>query len=221
MSAHRARSSFVRRIALASFALAFGGLPANAQNLLLDPQFNHGIGGFVTLPPGTLQWSAVPGPDNAPGVGSLRTLGPGLAFAKECVPVVAGRTYSWGASLKPESAAAWVILYFFANGTCSGSTILSEVDGPVVTGSEWQFMPSPDATAPAGASSVQFVVETTVGGAGLGGVDIDNVYFGLQGTSPPGLPYLPALSRPMAFLLAGALAVVGMRVLQGALAGRA
>jgi hypothetical protein len=217
MSAHPARGFVRRGAALASFALALGALPADAQNLLPDPRFNQGLGGFSAVAFSTIQWSAAPGADGAPGFGSLRVGGPASAIAGACVPVAPGRIYSWGASLNPRSAILFVTLYFYADGTCQGPALLSTVFGPAALNSNaWQFEPGPDATAPAGANSVQFTVIANVAINGSGGVDFDNVYFGSLGTLPPGVVDVPALSRPLALLLAAALAIAGLRFLRPA-----
>ncbi len=190
--------------------------PVGAQNLLPDPSFASGVSGWTAsgASQAMFQWVDLAGSDGVAGFARLQVLGPGTVVASVCVPVVGGKTYSWGASFFPRSASGQVILDFYSNDSCLGLTLVGETSGPsTITLGDWQFEPGPDVMVPASAGSVMYRVMGTAPGNAIGVVDVDNVYFGLQGTRPPGVQGVPALSWPAVFLLAAALATVGLRVM--------
>lgn len=205
------------RVVAVGFALLVAAPPAAAQNLLPDPAFTSGVGGWTAVgaSPATIQWLGFAGPDGSLGIARLQFSGPGSGFAHACVPVVGGRTYSWGGSFFPRSASAQIILDFFPNGSCLGVVVVGETFGPpAFTSGVWQFEPGPDVTAPPSAGSVLFRITATTGASETGVIDVDNVYFGPQGTPPPGVKDVPALSQSLVLVLSLALAIGGLLLLR-------
>lgn len=194
-------------------AFLVAALRADGQNLLPDPAFSSGVGALTPngAIPSTITWINLAGPDGARGFARLQFLGPGAGFAAACLPVIGGRTYSYGATFSPIGASAQIVLEFYPNGSCQGLLLVGQTLGPpVFAGSGWQFDPGPDLTAPASAGSVQFRLGGVTGASTSVTVDIDNIYFGLQGTGPPGIQDVPALSGSQLLVLALALAIGGL-----------
>ena len=194
--------------------------PVGAQNLLPDPSFASGVGAWTAVgaSSASVQWIDFPGSDGVAGFARLQGLGPGFLFAQTCVPIVGGRTYSWGATLRPGSATSGlVVLELYPNPSCQGFALVGQVAGPAASGTgAWQFEPAPDVIAPASAGSVMFRATLVVPGNGVGLIDFDNVYFGPQGTLPPGVKDVPALSWPAVCVFAALLATMGLRLLRHA-----
>jgi len=216
-AARRRFSSEMRNLRVAVLLVLLDAPHADAQNLLPNPAFASGVGGWTASGPSlaTFQWLNLPGPDGRPGIARLQISGPGSGFASACVPVVAGRTYSWGASFLPETGSGQVILDFFSNASCQGTTVVGEVWGPpALPPGRWTFLPSPNVLAPPSAMSVLFRITCSTGAAGFAVTDVDNVYFGFQGTQPPGIQDVPALTAPVALAFLFALALSGLRLLQ-------
>ncbi|HEX9149248.1 MAG TPA: hypothetical protein VF958_08825 [Thermoanaerobaculia bacterium] len=164
----------------------------------------------------TLSWNSGAGADDAPGFARLTGFGPGFFFARVCVPVNAGATYSWGGFLRlsaPLDYTAQFVLHFCADSSCGESSSISTVPGPTLDGSSgssgWYLRAGPDVVAPALAQSVAFEASGASPNS-LRRVDFDNVYFGPQGTVPPTAAFsIPTVSEAAFSVFALLLALAG------------
>ena len=209
------------RSGVAALFLAVASVAA-AQNLIPDPTFSSGISGWeVRNDPGTsneILWSQEAGADGVPGFATLRApFGLGAAFARICLPVQPGATYSWGGFLRPYPevfSSAFLIVYFYQDSACAGPNVLSSAQSAVIGSPDpfgWHLVRGPDITAPAQAVSVAFEVTLLSPGLSGGRVDFDNVFFGPQGIGPPSamIP-VPTISTFAFVVLAVSLALVGI-----------
>ena len=207
--------------AVIAFVLFFAAHSAGAQNLIPDPTFSSSVSAWAVRDPAVptstaLNWNPGSGADGAPGFARLTGFGPGNFFARVCVPVNAGATYSWGGFLRlgaPLDYTAQFTLNFYANSSCEG-TVLLLVDGPTVDASSgipdaWHLRAGQDVVAPALAESVALEVRGA-STSGLRRVDFDNVYFGAQGTGPPTVAVaVPTVSEVAFWVFAVFLALAG------------
>ncbi len=215
--------------ALGVLILVTGSSAALAQNLIPDPRFDTGVSAWqlvATAPAAALVWDKTRDLYGSPSGGSAQlyesALDPGLS-ATICLPVTAGRIYSSGVSFLFPAGQPSREIYprfeFFAGAGCTGA-VVGASGGPVVFSDgvnpeTWVPVADPDVTAPAGAASVNFVMQySSVVGLGPAAVNFDNVYFGPQGTAPPApVASIPALSRAAVLGLMAALAFVAFRIL--------
>lgn len=204
-------------LAGALFGLLGSGTAA-AQNLIPDPTFSSGVSAWTVREPltTTLEWNPGAGADGAPGFARLTPfLGLTTAFAKICLPVEPGTTYSWGGSLRISSpdATTYFELTFFLDSSCG--VAISQAQAPPVNGSSanlgtWYLRRGPDVVVPPQVASVAFEVVSIVAFNPPLSVDFDNMYFGRQGTEPPTEDVsVPTLSSSAFLLLAAALAAAG------------
>lgn len=199
---------------------------AAAQNLIPDPTFSSGISAWsVRDPTGTtqLQWIDAPGADGAPGYATMAPLlGIVSSFARTCIPVEAGVTYSWGGFLRLDAAAgassARIDVFFYSDSSCESVFSLSASTSPPISTLDapgWYLRQGPDVTAPAEAASAAFEVVLISPSNVAGRVDFDNVYFGRQGLGPPSaIVPVPVVSPLALAALAVSLAGVGILALR-------
>jgi hypothetical protein len=200
---------------------------AAAQNLIPDPTFSSGISAWsVREPPTgtTLQWIDAPGADGTPGYATMAPLlGLVSSFARTCIPVEAGVTYSWGGFLRLDAAAgassARIDVFFYSDSSCESIFPLSASTSPPIStplaAPGWYLRQGPDVTAPAEAVSVAFEVVLISSLNVAGRVDFDNVFFGRQGLGPPSaIVPVPMISSLALAVLAASLAAVGVLALR-------
>ncbi len=200
---------------------------ATAQNLIPDPTFSSSVSAWTTrgaLAPFTkLEWIAAPGADGALGFARMTALtgGPGGFFARVCLPVQPGTTYSWGGSFRfpsSQNRVASFAVYFYPDSACANPTFLATAMSPVVGGltadpGTWYAVSGPDIAPPPTSASVSFEAQMAVISTTSVSVDFDNVYFGPQGTRAPVVASVPALSRPALIALAATLAAAAISIL--------
>lgn len=206
-----------------AFALFFAAHSAGAQNLLPDPTFSAEVSAWRTdsslgpLVPMVLERQSSAGSDGAAGFARLTSVngGPGSFAASVCVPVDAGRAYSWGGYLRfvapPIAVVSFRVVFREAVG-CNGQVVPPHTSTLALYGSDvntWQFFPGADVVAPPGALSATFEVYMGCGPCGPFSVDFDNVYFGPRGTGPPAAVAVPTMSEAAICVFAFLLALAG------------
>jgi hypothetical protein len=199
--------------------LAASSYPAVAQNLIPDPTFSSGVESWTTREVSSspiLVWNSGAGADGAPGFAQLSGVGPGATFARTCVPVEAGTTYSWGGFLQavpPLDTDAFMYLVFYASSSCTDPQSFLLVQTPPLHASTadpntWYLRAGPDVVAPTQAVSVAFEVVLLSNTFARRSVNFDNVYLGRQGTGPPSVAVaVPGLSGANLLVFAVLLAI--------------
>lgn len=176
----------VARRGLVAGVLLGLALPAAAQNLLANGDFNGALGSwsnFGSAVPADGTRSYAPFPDDAGAVagsgsaqlqlGAAATFGVQIGLS-QCVPVIASQAYNYGARVKlptgqsTSQARALVDVVFFSDGACTTAQNLGEQQGLVVgtayalDDTIWRGIPGTVPTtagsvvSPPGAGSVQF-----------------------------------------------------------------
>ncbi len=226
------------RVAALLLSFAFAVSTAEAANLVPDPSFQQGVGGWAN-PPGTgFFWDAETGmfwdtTRSADGYGGSARLqmpfGLNQVSAALCVPVPGAGTYSWGLdALLPAgverraSNLFWVDLW--TGDSCSGSTVAVPGSGfsglnfntlaGGATPERWYGLIGRDLEVPASVHSAQLwlQLESPIED-GPFAFQVDDVYFGpranLNGT--PDIPMTDAAGSTLLFL---ALAAAGTLLLR-------
>lgn len=143
--------------------------PSPAENLLVNAGFDSDLAGWSLLDPLV---EAVWSPEDVagdPASGSARVThpgppGPGGSGPAQCVPVVGGARYDFGAFIREPSGhsgsgVAYVLVHFFAGGACEGTELggagadpIEEVEG------EWFPVQNFVAQAPEAAGSARVLL---------------------------------------------------------------
>lgn len=218
------------RAAVLLLSLALAASTVQAANLVPDPSFQQGGGGWSN-PPGTgffwdaqtgLFWDTTRSADGLGGSARLQMpFGVSQVTAALCVPVPGAGTYSWGLNgLLPEGVEPREATIFFVElwtgGDCSGSSIVpSPVLNLNVNAPEtWVAFVGPDIEVPAGVHSalLSLQLESPI----LNGpfaFEVDDVYFGTRAdlTAPPTIPMTDTAGSTLLVL---ALAAMGMLLLR-------
>jgi len=180
----------VRLLAALTMAALVAGT-ARAQNLLVNPGFDHSLDGWTTVPNGgaTAVWQGPDG-DGSTGSGSARVTVPtgvpgnGYDAVSQCVAVTAGTAYTYSAKVRTSAALTLMqplTIAFFSGTACDGDPLGGF--GPAVESPHdgWTGIADVE-TATAGSHSARI----TLSGESNGPTEIyelDDIFFGPAITS--------------------------------------
>lgn len=140
------------------------GTPATAQNLVNNPTFDFGLTGWSYSAPNA-QWMAQDA-NGSPGSGSIfltnANVGTSEVSVRQCVPIVGGRTYDFGAKTKvaseqPATGEATTRVLPYATNNCSGQYLLLKTSSEVTGGGAWSPVVG-SVDVPANAQSLSILV---------------------------------------------------------------
>lgn len=174
-----------------AFALFSFAATAGAANLLTNPNFDTDLSGWTATnaSQGAATFDNSTG-SPSPGSALLTGIACCTVQVSQCVAVVAGQSYDFGASLKEGPTApgqsgdgTGVDLIWFSNGTCTGGALGVVPFQPAITTSWASY--SSTAVAPVSSLAVQYRIRQ-YNNAALSNLtsNADNAFFGPSAPTP-------------------------------------
>jgi hypothetical protein len=154
----------VRRLLPALLLVALGAGSARADNTLTNGSFSTSIAGWSPMKDAQAIWSpgdATGAPDSGSADVTSVAAAPGAVTGlAQCVGVLAGATYDFGARIRipaPSGVSAFVTLSFYSAAGCAGTELArTSTDSP--SPGDWTLVGGKGAVAPVGAASALFLL---------------------------------------------------------------
>lgn len=177
---HQARLIFI----LAGGALACS---ANAANLVTNPDFTAGLGGWdLATENGTIALDAASGAPAAPSLHVVSAASaPDAAAESLCISVDDSTHYDFSMNANAATGLLSASVVVYSDADCSRA--LDSLDTTVVAANgEWDTYSLSNVALPNGSNSVRIALTASMGSEGeVGDVDFDHIEFGPAGTLGP------------------------------------